>query len=263
MICKSVHATYGVLLTHENAAIKNIADYRFQVQSIHLTQEAFKSDDLVHVNPGTLPAPFEEAVLLIPLYQEIEQFEVLVLGRPENGLRFAEEDIEQIINPVDMIAEAVLYNRLRTRQIARATELARVKSPGGEGLIPVEVMENALRNLYDYASLANSPLADLVLVQSRLAHRSVTHLERGKAVYEVTLDAIHKLSPGSEMPRDLPAREWYPYLILKDAYIDGIPNRDIMMKLYISEGTFNRTRRAAIRSVARALGEMETPLRPA
>ena len=30
-----------------------------------------------------------------------------------------------------------------------------------------------------------------------------------------------------------------------------------MLKLYISEGTFNRTRRAALRSVARTLGEME------
>ena len=104
-----------------------------------------------------MPEPFEEAVLLIPLYQDTEQFGALVLGRPENGLRFAEEDIEHIIDPVDMIGEAVLYNRLRTRQIARATELARVKSPGVEGLIPVEIMENALRNLYDYATLRISP----------------------------------------------------------------------------------------------------------
>ena len=33
--------------------------------------------------------------------------------------------------------------------------------------------------------------------------------------------------------------------------------RDIMSKLYISEGTFNRTRRVAITSLARALIEME------
>ena len=36
------------------------------------------------------------------------------------------------------------------------------------------------------------------------------------------------------------------------------PTANIMLKLYISEGTFNRTRRMAIRSLARALGEMET-----
>jgi hypothetical protein len=33
-----------------------------------------------------------------------------------------------------------------------------------------------------------------------------------------------------------------------------------MMKLYISEGTFNRTRRTAIRSLARTLGELETSI---
>jgi hypothetical protein len=44
---------------------------------------------------------------------------------------------------------------------------------------------------------------------------------------------------------------------LHDAYIEDQLNRDIMSKLYISEGTFNRTRRSAIRSVTRALEEME------
>jgi hypothetical protein len=42
--------------------------------------------------------------------------------------------------------------------------------------------------------------------------------------------------------------------------MEEISNRDIMLKLFISEGTFNRTRRAAIRSVARTLGEMEAAL---
>jgi hypothetical protein len=31
-----------------------------------------------------------------------------------------------------------------------------------------------------------------------------------------------------------------------------------MMKLYISEGTFNRTRRSALRCVARVLNEIES-----
>jgi hypothetical protein len=44
---------------------------------------------------------------------------------------------------------------------------------------------------------------------------------------------------------------------LHDAYVLGELNRDIMSKLYISEGTFNRTRRRAVRGVAKALQEME------
>lgn len=37
----------------------------------------------------------------------------------------------------------------------------------------------------------------------------------------------------------------------------GELNRDIMSKLYISESSFNRARRRAVRGVAKALEEME------
>jgi len=70
-------------------------------------------------------------------------------------------------------------------------------------------------------------------------------------------DAIEKLRPGPAPRSDPPPREWYPYVILHDAYLAGTSNRDIMSQLYISHGTFSRTRRAALRAVARALEEME------
>ena len=57
-------------------------------------------------------------------------------------------------------------------------------------------------------------------------------------------------------PRQLP-REWTQYTILHDAYVLGELNRDIMSKLYISESSFNRARRRAVRGVAKALEEME------
>jgi DNA-directed RNA polymerase specialized sigma24 family protein len=49
-------------------------------------------------------------------------------------------------------------------------------------------------------------------------------------------------------------------MILNLAYLEDCPNRDIMSQLYISEGTFNRTRRSGIRSVTRMLQEMEATL---
>jgi hypothetical protein len=87
----------------------------------------------------------------------------------------------------------------------------------------------------------------------------VTHIDRGKALNEVLLQALHKLRPeGNEPPRhQVPSREWHPFIVLHDAYVLGELNRDIMNRLYISEGTFNRTRRRALRGVARALMEME------
>jgi hypothetical protein len=85
-------------------------------------------------------------------------------------------------------------------------------------------------------------------------------VERGKALHAILLDTLEKLRPGPAAPHNPPPREWYPYLILRSAYLDEMPNRDIMLQLYISEGTFNRTRRAAIRSLARTLEEMETAI---
>jgi hypothetical protein len=73
--------------------------------------------------------------------------------------------------------------------------------------------------------------------------------------------AIEKLDPvETRIPGDPIPLEWHAYRVLHDAYVGDKPNREIMSKLYISEGTFNRTRRAAIRSIARVLGEMETAL---
>jgi len=93
-----------------------------------------------------------------------------------------------------------------------------------------------------------------------LPPEGVTHIERGKAVHSLILQVLTKLRPGTNEPGNPPPREWYPYLILHDAYLIGLSNSEIMARLYISEGTFNRTRRAAISSMARALNEMETAL---
>ena len=73
------------------------------------------------------------------------------------------------------------------------------------------------------------------------------------------LEPLEKLRPGSGIPREPVPREWYPYVILHDAYVDGIQNREIMSKLNISEGTFKPTRRNAIHSLARVPAEMENP----
>ena len=44
--------------------------------------------------------------------------------------------------------------------------------------------------------------------------------------------------------------------MLHDAYMDDVPNREIMARLYVSQGTFNRLRRRALRAVARNLLEI-------
>lgn len=125
------------------------------------------------------------------------------------------------------------------------------------------LVEDALRNLHDLPHLGEHELAQLRIVQLRVEQRRdgtpVTFLDRGKALGETLTEAVNELRPDSPLPKgvQVPPREWHLFIILHDSYIEGDTNRDIMSKLYISEGTFNRTRRRALRAVAKSLAEME------
>jgi len=249
MMCSSVRATYGMILLFEADNLRQIAAYRWHAGVASLSPTDLVADDVLHLELGQLPYPFVEAVLLIPLYIEIEQIGAIVFGIPENGTRYSIADVEQLLYPSDKIAD-VLQGALPEEVISLSYS----------GQISVEVVADALRNMYDFAYLGDISLAELKLIHSRIPDGSVTHLDRGKAVYSIIGEALEKLRPETVYPGELAPREWHPYLILHGAYIKDRPNRDIMSQLYISEGTFNRTRRSAIQSVTRVLQEMEAVL---
>ncbi len=262
-VCTSVNASYGVIFLFENGSVRRVAACHFNANLSELRQADLQSDDVTGLESGQLGSQLPDAALLFPLYAADSQVGALVLGCPENGEQYAPREIEDLLHLSDMISDVVYVNQLKSSTIRQMVEQARAQrrpSPAASGPVPLEEVELALRNLHNYSFLADSPLAGLKLVQSRLAQSEVTHLERGKIVHEVLLDALEKLCPPSHDPRrpnDPPPREWHSYLILRSAYRDATPNRDIMAQLYISEGTFNRTRRAAIRAMTRALAEME------
>lgn len=259
-LCTLVRATYGLILICEEESVRQIAANRWHSQPANLKPADIIADDVLYLEQGQLPPPLEEAALLVPLYAEERQLGALVLGRPVNGIHYAPEELVRLMNLTDHIADAIYIFRLKAQSVQQIVELAEAQSVSvvnSPSQIPIEAIESALRNLYDYSFLADTPLSDLDLVNARLPQEGITHLDRGKIVHEVVLEALEKLCPNSAMPTNPIPREWYPYLILRDAYLEDIPNRDIMLRLYISEGTFNRTRRSAIRSLARALGEME------
>jgi hypothetical protein len=259
-ICQSVRATFGVILSFEAGSLVLLGAYRWSDSVPSLPSASFKADDFRHLEPGGLPPPLAEAALLIPLFADTEQIGVLVLGRPVNGLRYSAGDLERLLDPSDRIAYAMADNRRSEEYLAKIAQLTR---NGHSALRPVsgdEIrnLEDALRNLADFSYLGDSPLTGFKHVQAHYPQRAVTHVDRGKAVYTAITAALEKLRPEGECEQSPPAREWYPYLILKQAYLEDIPNREIMARLYISEGTFNRTRRGAIRALARVLSEMET-----
>ena len=113
----------------------------------------------------------------------------------------------------------------------------------------IKMVEEALRHWHDCIELGQSPLAEWAKVEGG------SHVERGKQLQQLLNDSIESLRPADKRPPEPLPRTWYNYAVLHDAYVEGAQNREIMARLYISEGTFNRTRRNAIRGLARLLVE--------
>lgn len=230
----------------------------------------------------------QDMKLLIPLAADGQQIGAVVLGDRENGVAYSEQDLELLEDLGDQIARIIhgvaaqdenasrlndLVQDFRARERAlqlqvdqMLAERAAPVQPGvsewdEEKLIPL--VEDALRQLHDVAYLGEHELAQLRVVQAHVAQKRdgtpVTFLDRGKALGETLTEALNELRPATTLPKGLqvPPREWHLFIILHDSYVEGETNRDIMSKLYISEGTFNRTRRRALRAVAKSLSEME------
>ncbi|MCL4302656.1 MAG: GAF domain-containing protein [Anaerolineae bacterium] len=259
-LAASVGAIFGLVVLFESGSLRLAAACRWPHRELPLALTDLLADDVLPLKPGHFAPPLAEAALLIPLYAENQQVGVLILGRPGNGVGYSKADLELLLYPSDRLAGIIQNARRETEyltQLAGLVEQNRAEAESPTSQISIKGVENALRNLTDYAYLGEHPLASLNLVACRLAPGATTHLDRGKLVYTILAEAIAKLRPAGKLPPDPPPAEWTAYLILHDAYLEDIPNREIMARLYISEGTFNRTRRAALRAVTRTLEEME------
>jgi hypothetical protein len=257
-ICLTMRATYGVILIFDQEEACPTGSFRWHDGNQPLLRKDFEADDTRHIDPGSLPEPFLETTLLVPLYASQEQIGALLLGRPENGIHYSREDLLLLQGSIDSLTDLIIKNRRINEYLDQVAQLPLQQTAPIVELIPAAWVEDALQNICDYAYLGDSPLVNLQQVAALQKGASVTHLDLGKAVYQVLFEAVEKLRPQAALPSGPVPREWFPYLILHDAYFEGLPNRDITLKLYISEGTFHRTRRSALRSVTRVLGELES-----
>lgn len=241
--------------------------------------------------PPTGTARPEGMALLVPLYAGEDQVGALLMGPREAGTAYGEHDLlllddlaEELVVLIETMrqqekdAEAIskMVAEFRQRELGlqhqvqqMVTERQSEDRPVLDGVSErqfVSLVEDALRRLHDFPYLGSHALAGLAVVAWRLegqAEEFVTHIDRGKALSQVMVQALDKLRPDGPQParRQVPPRKWHQFTILHSAYVEGELNRDIMSWLYISEGTFNRTRRRAIRGLARALREMEQEAR--
>ena len=262
-LCQTVRATYGILVLFEDCEGLLTIEYRWAKKNMSIEHLDLCGDDVMHLELSQLPEPMADAALLVPLYDHSDQIGALVFGRPVNGTRYSATDVDLLLYPSDQLVTTIMRARHESEMLVKLTELTQVSDQRTEiytDQFRIKDVENALRNLWDYSYLGASSLSELRLVRSSLTQGPVTHLDRGKGVHKALTDAVEKLRPIGEKPSDPPPREWYAYLILYGAYLEDRLNRDIMAQLYISEGTFNRTRRSAIRTITRVLEEMEAAL---
>ncbi len=205
---------------------------------------------------------------IAPCTWQGELLALVAVGPRRAGGAYNEGDLDLLTEFADQAALLLHLQGLQAAQGDRLSELAVafqsnqvLLQTGGESIVDklklqpekrlVDWVEDGLRNLSDYSYLGRSPLADHLHIQGE------THLIRGRGVRERKLELLHGLRPAGERPGEPLPREWYSFTVLYDAYVGDVPNREIMSRLYISEGTFNRARRNAIRAVARAVQELQ------
>jgi hypothetical protein len=209
----------------------------------------------------------QDITWIAPAFEADRQVAVVGLAQPRKKPYYSAEDLDLLAEVADRVgvmislskrqpAKAVIIRQLfdeyhleeselRTRANEMLASIAATPDPKF-----IKMVEEGLRNLSDYIALGQLPLADWASVKGN------SHIERGRELHQALTSAISTLRPSGQRPAEPIPRVWYNYIVLHDAYIEGVPNREIMARLYISEGTFNRTRRNALRGLSRHLFEM-------
>ena len=268
-----VASRWGAIVIREGEDFVVHASFHSRPVGERLPAAGLEVRELTTVAPDAAAQPLPGLAVIAPLTAGGELLGAILLGQPRGGVSYGEGDLDLVAGAADDLAELLRQARrqearlkeigqmlesFREREHKLQEEIESIRAPAESEVASdkqIAGVEDALRRLHDYSYLGDHPLGTLVLRRDRPA----THLDRGKALNAALIAAIEKLRPGGTEPRELPPREWHPYVILCDAYIHGQSNREIMSRLYVSEATFHRTRRRALRAVTKALFEMGAP----
>jgi hypothetical protein len=209
-------------------------------------------------------AQVSEIAWLAPTFEGQTQIAVIAIGRPKAKPEYSSNDLEILGEVADHIGTLISLNQIRTENSkddvgmtdnipaidlessAEKLVMSIASNPDPEF---IKIVEDGLRHLPDYITLGQSPLATRFHIQAE------SHVEQGKLIYQILMESIELLRPSGVRPDEPLPRLWYSYVVLHDAYVERVSNREIMARLYISEGTFHRTRRNALRGLARLLLE--------
>ena len=283
VLCNTLNASNGFIALREGDGFKTVAEVEAKVDFDAGDMQILTVDELTQISPPKDILGVSRSAMIVPLHFGGHQIGVVVVGERYAGAGYSDDDYFLIEDFADIVATVVHTAQLQERSVEQIGALIgevrrrdhqiqkQMREAIGDEPEPLRVfaesdreaiamIEDALRHIHDFSYLGRLPLAQLRIVDSHLdvgEMETVTHVDRGKALKETLLSALNKLTPSTDRGPTPPSREWRPYLILHDSYILGKLNREVMSELDISEGTFNRTRRRALRGMTRALAEME------
>lgn len=296
-ICRSVGVQDGFIAVRQDHSqsfvITNCRNGRWRGRAFG--GMTLVSNDVVELAQAgdAIRSEVEGMALLVPIYLKRNQIGALVLGPKNAGAPFRPEDIDYLETVGPQLAnmvEATTQQEAHVRQLEKSLEQYRERErelqlqmqqivaapPATASAVQdmdeehkTALVEDALRHLYDFAYLGEHALANLQIVNVYIPQATTvdneatalgpTHLDQGKGLHALLVYALQQLRPAGAEPAAsaVPPRDWYNYMILYGSYVQGELTRDIMAKLYIGEGTYNRTRRRALHSVAKMIVEME------
>jgi hypothetical protein len=262
LLCHTLNATTGLIAVREGEEYLVTATRHSIPMESRISVELLSSEEISHIKDRKV----SDIEWVAPSFEGQMQVAVVGIGKPNRRIEYSTGDLELLEEVADQVGTLVSLRNLKPGQTAHIRQLVAESRANAEelnsiagrikGTISVhpdkeftKMVEDALRHLPDTITLGQSPLSE------RMGIIAGTHIERGKQLQQLLMGSIELLKPEEKRPPEPLPRIWYNHAVLHDAYVEGVPNREIMARLYISEGTFNRTRRNAIRGLARLLTE--------
>jgi hypothetical protein len=262
LLCQTLGAPGGFVAIRRDGEFLVMASKSSVAVGSALSAEAVACEDLSHPTANQLAS----LAWLAPSFEGRMQVAVVGIEKSRSRMEYSTGNLELLAEVADQIGTIVSLSNLQSRKSGdsgpgtpeSSVNADDLKSATGEMLDSISVhtdeefikmVEDALRHLPDTVTLGQSALAEKISVSGK------SHIERGKQLQELLTGSIEAFRPTEKRPPEPLPRVWYNHAVLYDAYVEGVPNREIMARLYISEGTFHRTRRNAIRGLARMLVE--------
>ena len=251
LLCQILGATGGFIATRQSDLLVVTVSYGSISPGEKFNPIEMTSDDIYE--PSAELA--DTLALMAPAFKDDQQLALIGMGYPKDRHHYSADDHDLLAEAANRVASivaslgsspgiTVIGQVLSLKSNELMTTL--VTNPDPKFL---KMVEDALRKLSDTITLGQSPLSQELKIKGE------THIDRGKNLHKKLVETIEALRPEGKRPHEPIPREWENFVVLHDAYIEGVANREIMARLYTSEGTFNRIRRKALRGVARYLLE--------